>query len=445
MKRILQWFITATLVFICLHAIVPEQQCHAELSYYEKQQVEEIIKELYGTDLGEGNRGEYYRNMWIRNVENGEERLMSMTPGAYWYSRSLEARISSLEGNVGAGRKEDFDDVKNKVDSTSKETQDKIDNSTDKIIDAGKDKSDTNTKQKEKTSILSGTLGIIDFSNKLWGVVEGIFFFSSVEDGQIIEVLGYSVDIEKLGTGDVYTAMKAIAYSLVLLFFSISIIENVAKYEMITLKGIVTMTIRIVVSKYLIDNSAKIFLKIIQIVREAIFTIISKTGQETLTGSALNKNELKEIILNAAGESDLWVIAKIVDIVMVIIYMIPVTLIAIIVCTVAAIILIKVLIWSIDLVVLIVMSPVYIACWSSDATKQYCRKFVVTFIQASVQLLYMAVVFCIFKTWLISTTPTSMTQFSDFLSHYCQFSFILIVMAIMIVKPPKYLKNMLST
>ena len=148
--------------------------------------------------------------------------------------------------------------------------------------------------------------------------------------------------------------------------------------------------------------------------------------------------------MDAAGESDLWVIGKLVDIVMVIIYMIPVLLIVMLICVVASIILIKVLIWSIDLVVLIAMSPVYVACWSSDATKQYCRKFVVTFIQASAQLLYMAVVFFIFKGWLISTTPTSFSQLSEFLSHYCQFSLILIVMAIMIIKPPKYLKNMLS-
>lgn len=444
MRRILRWFITATLVFICLHVIVPEQQCHAALSDYEKQQVENIIEErlkwYYGTEISPGESGEFYRNMYIKNLDSGYDQLMCMTPGAYWYSRNLEQRIAWLEGNVGSASKEDLDDVKNKVDSTSKETQDKINESSDKIIEAGKDKSD---KKKDKTSIFSGTLSLVNFSNELWGIVEGIFFLSSTGDGKIIEVLGFSVDINALSTGTVYTAMKTIAYSLVLLFFSINIIENIAKYEMITLKGIVSMTIRIGVSKYLIDNSSTIFLKIVEIIREAIIKVMG-SDKITIKGSALPGSDLQDLIVEAAGESDLWVIGKIVDIFMEIIYMVPVILIAMLVCLIASIILIKILIWSIDLVVLIAMSPVYVACWSSDATKQYCRKFVVTFIQASAQLLYMAVIFFVFKEWLISTTPTTFSQLTEFLSQYLKYTFILIIMAIMIVKPPKYLKNMLN-
>ena len=59
--------------------------------------------------------------------------------------------------------------------------------------------------------------------------------------------------------------MKTLAYSLVLIFFSVNLIESTVKYEIVTLRGAVSFGGRLLVGKIVIDLSTTICMKVVGI------------------------------------------------------------------------------------------------------------------------------------------------------------------------------------
>ena len=267
-----------------------------------------------------------------------------------------------------------------------------------------------------------------------------IFYGASFgENIGLLEYFNFQIDINSYVNSNVYTVMKTLAYSLVLLFFSVNMIETTIKYESVSLKGFIVMTIRIVIAKKLIDNCPKICTSIIKIVRDTIGQMWET--KEVDLSDVMGKDTILDKILNV-GQSKLPFVGEIVDAILVLVAAVPIILMSLSAFIVGAIILVKILLWSVDMVILVSVSPAFVACWSSDVTKQYFKNFIVTFIQASLQLLYMAIVFFLFKTFLATTVPDG-DNMVIYMVRFVPNLIVMIAMAIMMIKPPKFLTNML--
>lgn len=198
------------------------------------------------------------------------------------------------------------------------------------------------------------------------------------------------------------------------------------------------MTIRIVIAKKLIDNCPKICTSIIKIVRDTIGQMWET--KEVDLSDVMGKDILDKIL--NIGQSKLPFIGEIVDAILALVTAVPIILMSLSAFIVGAIILVKILLWSVDMVILVSVSPAFVACWSSDVTKQYFKNFIVTFIQASLQLLYMAIVFFVFKKFLATTVP-DVDNMAIYMVRFVPNLIVMIAMAIMMIKPPKFLTNML--
>lgn len=84
---------------------------------------------------------------------------------------------------------------------------------------------------------------------------------------------------------------------------------------------------------------------------------------------------------------------------------------------------------------------------SSDVTKQYFRNFVVTFVQVSAQIVYMAVMYYVGARWTMQEIDaSSMQSGADVLAWFMKFlpnTIVIIGIGIMMVKPPKALSNLI--
>ena len=74
---------------------------------------------------------------------------------------------------------------------------------------------------------------------------------------------------------DLINVFKTIGYSLVLVFFSITLIESSIKYEIFTLKGGAMIFGRLIIAKTLIDKSVQICIWILKIATDISISFIS--------------------------------------------------------------------------------------------------------------------------------------------------------------------------
>lgn len=425
------------------------------------QQFRELDKRIDSLNNKIDNSFNEHRNDYHQNTTIGD---LNIPTAAYnWtniradeaesraYNRAMNdlvPRLEKLERNGGGASAQDVTDLKNKVDGTNNkldQNAEKVDN-IQKTLDDITKKSEKSNDSSARNSLYDMTDAMIAKTNDLWNTVGGIFLLNSswADKMGVLKFFGWSIDIDSYANSPIHTALKLVAYSIVLLFFSITIVESTVKYEMISLKGFIIMTARLGISKLLIDKSGYICLKIIQIVRETIGSVFKAAGG--VNGEALNSimnPNPTEDLMKSIAPSKLPFIGELVDAIVAFIYIIPLVLTALAVMIVAAIIIIRMLLWSVDLAILVSVSPLYISCWSSDVTKQYCKNFIVTFIQASAQLLYMALVYFIFRKWLINSTGAE-TSMSVYLPKIVPNVIVMIAMAIMMIKPPKFLSNMLK-
>jgi len=416
-------------IFVAI-IILPCEQCKAVISPMDYP----VINQIIDTRLGE-----IYGTV---NVGNG-----NMSTGAYNYGQYLDGEknkiwneINALKGNVGASS-QDINDVKGKVDETNGKI-DSVQQSVDSI-DVQKDLDEfgknitANSDGTVAGDIISLTDLMIGSCNSMWTLVGDVIHGYGVPAKGGYASFFQVVNPEKYATGDIIEVLRAFAYSIVLLFFSINLVEITVKYEMLSLKSVIIIAARIFIAKTLIDKSGTICVYIIKSM-STLATDILKVGNDNLlmnfpsTGNIFYKNETP-------------VIGPLIDIVMAILISSIVGFLLTIILIVAAIILIKLVLRAFELTLLIVVSPVYIACWSSEVTKQYCRNFLISFIQVAAQIVYMSIVYSV-AAKVISLNGHNVGNWGDFTSWIASMFpqiVLLIGMAIMMIKPPKVLTGLI--
>lgn len=260
-------------------------------------------------------------------------------------------------------------------------------------------------------------------------------------NGEFSKQIGsYSINLSEINDpnkpiGKIVNPIRIFAYSLVLLFFAITLVEQTIKYEIFTAKGIMRIFGRLLVAKIIIDLSVKICLLII--------SIIGSLTVKMLNSVNVSLNIFPDISLS---KSDVKVIGPILDAIVAAVVSVILMIIIGVVLVCVSIVMIKLVLRSIELALLMVISPAFFACLSTEVTKEYFKKFISVFIQVAAQTLFMAIALAVCSGH-FNSDPVEIKNLSGLAVGLIKVSpniLIAIAMCVMMVKPPKVLTNLVK-
>lgn len=243
--------------------------------------------------------------------------------------------------------------------------------------------------------------------------------------------------INSIKSSKVINIFKTFGYSLVLVFFSVTLIESTIKYEIFTIKGGAMIFGRLLISKVVIDSSVNIC--------GYILTEVSKLL--TSMSNSMKANEfmmIPDVQIVASAKSKLWILGPFVDLFISGIMMLPVIIIGLVAIICAGTIVIKLIFRSFELAMLMVVSPAFFACASADVTKPYFKNFIINFIRCAFQIIFMAVVWVVVVQWQINkTTFGTYADLGSYIWNMVPNLFTMIAMTIIMIKPPKILTSLI--
>ena len=260
-------------------------------------------------------------------------------------------------------------------------------------------------------------------------------------NGELSKQLGsYSINLSNIDNpsqplGKLVNPIRIFAYSLVLLFFAVNLVEQTIKYEIFTAKGVLRIFGRLLLAKIIIDLSVKACLLIISIIGSITVKMLNTVN--------VSLNIFPDISLK---KSDVKVIGPILDAIVAAVVSIILMLIIGVVLVCVSIVMIKLVLRSIELALLMVISPAFFACLSTDVTKEYFKKFISIFIQVAAQTLFMAIALAVCSGH-FNTPPVTIDSLSGLAAGLIRISpniLIVIAMCVMMVKPPKVLTNLIK-
>lgn len=264
-------------------------------------------------------------------------------------------------------------------------------------------------------------------TNTAWENISDAIVGGSTLPGnnQVVDIYGTAQKFEGV--------FKTFAYSICVLFIGLNMLATAVKYEIMTLKGGAGIVLRVLFAKIWIDLSYDICKWIIEINDGLVSQIIS-TSQN---------NVMMEMIDSPIEESGIWVIGPIIDFFNTLVALIPLFLISITMLIAGSIITIKLLIRSIEIALMVTVAPPFFACLGGgESTQRYFRNYMTTFVSIVVQTIFMAIVYGLATNWWVSISSDQ--EFGSYILSFLPNLGVVIVLAVMIVKPPKILTNLIK-
>jgi hypothetical protein len=343
----------------------------------------------------------------------------------------LESLIQT-SGVDSAASTETLNNIQTKVDSidVAKDLQD--------FYDAKENAGST----EDMFAPVENTNSQVGGANLLWKMVGKV-----MENGGNLTVLdtegteGVSLGIDvSMVTSDYNAAlngfMRLFAYSLVLLFFSVNLIESTVKYELVSIKGAVVFGGRLILGKLMIDLSTTICVKVVDIITWVCGNL-AETGYAEI--------DILAIEAKKPSSSALWVIGKIVDFFNAITNSWLVAAIALVITIISIAILIKLLIRNIQLAIFVIVAPPFFATLATETTKRYFHNYFTAFLQCALQVVFMCIVWYV-GILLLNGHQIAGDAAASFLTDTSLYRtlIIYICMGILICKPPRFLTNALN-
>lgn len=356
----------------------------------------------------------------------------------------VEYTIKNTEG--GTATQEDLDRLKSELASevsgnVSGSIATESENGIKNFFNSQKVTSSNPDTNAEKS--VTQTVSTLKTANEnIWAIIAAAFSGQNYPElGLTFDLASYIDDTSHKGNNgkSLFNIFRIIGYSLVLVFFSANLIETTIKYEIFTFRGFVSIFGRLVVAKFMIDMSGRICLAISDLATQICVDIL---GAE-LTNLAFYTPTID------LPTSDIWLIGPIIDYVVATMIQGPVGLIMLTVLITSILILIKLLLRSFEMTMLITVSPAFFACFSSEVTKQYFRNFILTFIQVAAQIVFMAVVYYVGTSQITGfgyAPDNSIDTFAEVGTWTLKVipnTIVMIAMAIMMVRPPRVLTNLI--
>ena len=242
---------------------------------------------------------------------------------------------------------------------------------------------------------------------------------------------------------DVGGVINIFATSLLVLLWGVNLLNSALQYELFTLKGFAKSMGYLMLSKIWVDLSITVCYYIYQICHDLLGNIVS-------TISMFDFGSISIITENAFEESGVWIIGPILDFFMVLGIIIMVLVLAIPLLIFIVQILTKLFTRNFEIGLMMVISPVFFACLCGEETKQYFKRFITSFISVVAEILYMGIVYAAFMYYLHDWTTVTIdlgnltADSSKVIFGYFGFGIAFIGACILMKKPPKILKNLVS-
>lgn len=333
--------------------------------------------------------------------------------------------------------------VGNKVEDAKKEIQDAI---AEKAKDAISEYFDEQTAEVLNEAIdaqayLKSSSDTTAYVNQaVWIGIWAAFGGDLTDDEKDKNIFDDSFDAKDFVTNgkghDFQEVFRVFGYSLVLLFFAVSLVDQTIKYEIFTLRGAVGIFGRLIISKTVIDTSSWICITIINISESLCGQLLATTRRTIL------ETNVPSITVET---SDVFIVGPIVDYIVACIISLPIYLLTLTVLISGLFILVKLLLRSFELSLLTAVSPAFFACASSNATMPYFKNFITQFIKSAFQIVFMVVVYFVAINH-ITFQGTNITTFAELGVWFIKSipnTVIIIAMSIMMVKPPRFLTDLI--
>ena len=147
--------------------------------------------------------------------------------------------------------------------------------------------------------------------------------------------------------------------------------------------------------------------------------------------------------------SDAWIIGWLIDFFNGLLLAAGILLVLIPLFVLILIMFVKLFIRYFELAMLQCVSPVFFACLTGEATKQYFKKFILTYISVVVEVVFMALIWYIYVEYLnqdfsVSTQANSVLEMFSLEGGIMNFFMVSVGAFILMIKPPQVLKNLVS-
>lgn len=316
-----------------------------------------------------------------------------------------------------------------------------------KTVNEVKENTDVNVKDtKAIDQITSVPEAASSVTSEMWNAVIAILVNTDSSTGTFIKMKDGSNKYSYFGVDPtnskfkfIINALKIFAYSIVLVFFASNLIEQSIKYEIFTMKGMLRIFGRLLISKLIIDLSVNICMGVLGALGQVTTKVLISSGTDVVS-------KFKPTV--KLSTSNIKIVGPIIDSV------ISVALTALLMIVIGSVfimvllVLVKLILRSFELTMLVCTSPVFFACASSDITKEYFKKFIISFIQVASQTLFMAIALYVGMAQIsTSVSSVTITQLSDIGKWYSAINpvwIIMLAMCVMMIKPPKVLTNLLK-
>lgn len=238
---------------------------------------------------------------------------------------------------------------------------------------------------------------------------------------------------------DIYPVFQMIGYSLIIILVGVNAIESALQYEMFTLKGGIKIAARLIFAKIFVDLSVTICKTIIALGVEWTNEILKVTKE------ILNNLQLT---LTGPDASGLWIVGWIVDFFMGLSYAMIIGPVVILLAIMALIVMCKLFIRCFEIAMLQCVAPAFFACICGEATKEYFKRFIISYISVALDVVFTAIIFYIYAQYLnTNITTIDITKLDEALTlgtNFFSFFFVSCGAFILMIKTPRVLKNLVT-
>ena len=262
--------------------------------------------------------------------------------------------------------------------------------------------------------------------------------FKSLSDSSVTSTVMYGFDYNSVAD-TIFPLFKIFAYALIIIFASVNALETALQYEMFTMRGGVKILARLTFAKIWVDISLIVCRGIVAIATDWL-------GQITrLTADITNIIDVGVSLQH----SDAWIVGWIIDFFNGVLLAAGILLILLPLVVLILIMFVKLFIRSFELAMLQCVSPIFFACLTGEATKQYFKRFILTYISVVVEVVFMAVIWYIYVEYLnqafsVSTQANTVLEMFSLEGGIINFFMVSVGAYILMIKPPQVLKNLVT-
>ena len=262
--------------------------------------------------------------------------------------------------------------------------------------------------------------------------------FKSLSDSSVTSTVMYGFDYNSVAD-TIFPLFKIFAYALIIIFAGVNALETALQYEMFTMRGGVKILARLTFAKIWVDISLIVCRGIVAIATDWL-------GQITrLTADITNSIDVGVSLQH----SDAWIVGWIIDFFNGVLLAAGILLILLPLVVLILIMFVKLFIRSFELAMLQCVSPVFFACLTGEATKQYFKRFILTYISVVVEVVFMAVIWYIYVEYLnqafsVSTQANTVLEMFSLEGGIINFFMVSVGAYILMIKPPQVLKNLVT-